>query len=94
MLIPPRVPDLQRTHSGPAALQSSAAIEEGLVIRSQTLREQARIRGGREGERHTEDEKAKSRLGEQGIPERPAKPAILDQDEMQNPKPLDPGHTA
>jgi hypothetical protein len=75
-------------------LPSSAAIKESPVTRTQTLREQARIRGGREGERRTEDEMAKSRLGEQGEPERPAKPAVLDQDEMQNPKPLDPGHTA
>jgi hypothetical protein len=67
---------------------------ESLVTRNQTLREQARIRGGREGARRTEDEIAKSRLGEQGVPEQPAKPAVLDQDEMQNPKPLDPGHTA
>jgi hypothetical protein len=72
----------------------SAAIKESRVTRTQTLREQARIRGGREGERRTEDETAKSRLGQQGLPERPEKPVTLDQDEMQNPKPLDPGHTA
>jgi hypothetical protein len=38
---------------------------------------------------------AKSRLGEQGEPDKSPKPQTLDDDELQNPKPIDPGgHTA
>ena len=52
-----------------------------------------KIRGGRDDGRHTEDDKAKLREGEQGVPGR-AKPAVMDDDDLQNPKPIDPGHTA
>lgn len=56
--------------------------------------DRAKVRGGREDDRPSEDDLAKSRLGQQGIPGQPDKPDILDQDEMQNPRALDPGHTA
>lgn len=54
---------------------------------------QGKIRGGRDDGRHTEDDKAKAREGEQGVPGR-AKPQVMDDDKLQNPKPIDPGHTA
>lgn len=52
-----------------------------------------KIRSGRDDGRHTEDDKAKALEGEQGIPGR-AKPQVMDDDQLQNPKPIDPGHTA
>ena len=54
---------------------------------------EARIRGGRDDGRPTEDDKARARQGEQGVPGR-TKPQVLDDDRLQNPKPIDPGHTA
>jgi hypothetical protein len=54
-----------------------------------------RIRGGRDDGRPSEDDLTKARLGEQGEPEKPPKPQIIDDDELQNPKPTDTGgHTA
>jgi hypothetical protein len=54
-----------------------------------------RIRGGCERDRPSEDDLAKGRLGEQGVPGKPPKPQTLDDDELQNPKPIDSGgHTA
>ena len=52
-----------------------------------------KIRGGRERGRVTEDEIARQREGEQGTPGK-AKPQVMDDDTLQNPKPIDPGHTA
>jgi hypothetical protein len=54
----------------------------------------SRLRGGRDDGRPSEDDLAKARLGEQGIPGKPPKPQVIDDDELQNPKPLEPGHTA
>ena len=53
-----------------------------------------RIRGGRDDGRPSEDDLAKARLGEQGIPGKPPKPQLIDDHALQNPKPLEPGHTA
>ncbi len=53
-----------------------------------------RIRGGRDDGRPSEDDLAKARLGEQGVPSRPPKPQTIDDDRLQNPKPIEPGHTA
>jgi hypothetical protein len=54
-----------------------------------------RIRGGRDDGRPSEDDVAKAHLGEQGVPDKAPKPQILDDDELQNPKAIDPGgHTA
>ena len=54
-----------------------------------------RIRGGRDDGRPSEDDLAKARLGEQGRPDKPPKPQTIDDDELQNPKPIDTGgHTA
>jgi len=48
----------------------------------------------REEDRLTEDDMAKKRLGEQGIPDKPPKPPIADEDALGIPKANDPGHTA
>ncbi len=58
------------------------------------LRDLARIRNGRDADRPTEDDLAKESLGEQGHANRPPKPQQIGDDELQNPKPIDPGHTA
>jgi hypothetical protein len=52
-----------------------------------------RIRAGRDDGRPTEDDIARAREGQQGIPGK-AKPQVMDDDKLQNPKPIDPGHTA
>ena len=48
----------------------------------------------REEERVTEDDIAKKELGEQGVPGRPPKPPIADEDTLDILKANDPGHTA
>ncbi|HEY3640113.1 MAG TPA: hypothetical protein VGL31_03390 [Xanthobacteraceae bacterium] len=48
----------------------------------------------REEDRVTEDDIAKQKLGEQGIPGKPPKPPIADADTLGIPKANDPGHTA
>lgn len=48
----------------------------------------------REEERVTEDDIAKKELGEQGVPGRPPKPPIADEDKLDIPRGNDPGHTA
>ena len=52
-----------------------------------------KIRSGRDDGRPTEDDIARQRLGQQGMPG-VAKPQVLDDDKLQNPKPIDPGHVA
>jgi hypothetical protein len=54
---------------------------------------QGKIRSGRDDGRPTEDDLARALDGEQGIPGK-AKPQVMDDDKLQNPKPIDPGHTA
>ena len=54
---------------------------------------QGKIRAGRDDGRLTEDDIARARQGEQGIPGK-AKPQLRDDDKLQNPTPIDPGHTA
>ena len=52
-----------------------------------------KIRSSRDDGRHSEDDIAREREGEQGIPGR-RKPKLMDDDKLQNPKPIDPGHVA
>ena len=52
-----------------------------------------KIRSGRDDGRPTQDDIARARAGEQGIPGK-AKPPLADEDKLQIPKPNDPGHTA
>ena len=54
---------------------------------------QGKIRAGRDDGRPTEDDIARTREGEQGLPGK-AKPQVLSDERLQNPKPIDPGHTA
>jgi hypothetical protein len=63
-------------------------------MRRRSPLDEARIRGGRDDGRPSEDDIAKKRLGQQGVPGQPDKPEPLSQDELQNPRPLDPGHTS
>lgn len=63
------------------------------VIRGGKLAE-GRADAGREDERPSEDDIAKCKLGEQGIPHQAPKLPLADEDTLQIPKPLDPGHTA
>jgi len=53
-----------------------------------------RLSSGRDEDRPTEDDLAKAELGEQGIPGKPAKPPVADEDELDIPRHIDPGHTA
>ena len=57
------------------------------VARSQKL-------AGDTADRPTEDDIAKSILGEQGIPGQPPKRPVMSADELQISRTLDPGHTA
>jgi hypothetical protein len=56
-------------------------------------RTQGKIRSGRDDGRLTEDDIARAKQGEQGVPGK-AKPQVMDDDKLQNPKPIDPGHVA
>jgi hypothetical protein len=47
-----------------------------------------------EGDRVTEDDIAKAKLGPLGVPGAPDKAPIADADKLQIPRALDPGHTA
>ena len=57
------------------------------------LHTKGKIRSGRDDGRPTEDDIARQRLGEQGMPG-VAKPQVMDDDKLQNPKSIDPGHVA
>ena len=50
-----------------------------------------RIRGGRDDGRPSEDDLAKERLGEQGIPGRPPKSEVIDNNGVQKPTPFEIG---
>ena len=52
-----------------------------------------KIRAGRDDGRPTEDDLARALAGEQGLPGK-AKPQQKSDRRLQNPKPIDPGHTA
>ena len=60
---------------------------------SHSSQDPADVRDGRDDCRKTEDDLAKEKLGERGVPGQ-ANKAERDQDELQNPNGLDPGHTA
>jgi hypothetical protein len=65
-----------------------------LPVMVQTPIEKATVRQARDDDRPTEDDIAKAKLGPQGVPGKPDKPPIADEDELQLPKALDPGHPA
>jgi hypothetical protein len=60
----------------------------------QSIREKARIRQGREEDRPSEDDVAQQRLGWRGQPGRPMSDLMTEDNRLQTPSPLDPGHTA
>jgi hypothetical protein len=53
-----------------------------------------RLRSGREGDRLSEDDIARQKIGARGRPGEPPPAPNLEESETQMPKPLDPGHTA
>jgi hypothetical protein len=53
-----------------------------------------RLRSGREGDRLSEDDIARQKMGARGRPGEPPLAPNLKESETQMPKPLDPGHTA
>ena len=53
-----------------------------------------RLRVGREGDRLSEDDIARHKMGARGLPGEPPPAPDLKESETQIPKPLDPGHTA
>ena len=63
-------------------------------LMTQTPLVRGKLRAERDDERPTEDDIAKAGLGEQGIPDKPPKPPVAEEDELQIPKLIDPGHTA
>jgi hypothetical protein len=58
----------------------------------QSIREKAKIRQAREEGRPSEDDVAQERLGWRGQKGRPS--TMTQDDRLQTPSPLDPGHTA
>ncbi len=60
----------------------------------QTIREKARIRQNREGERLTEDDIARMRLGPRGEVGKADTAKMTEDNRLQTPSPLDPGHTS
>jgi hypothetical protein len=85
----------QRTRASEASRQSATRRgyrtddrREGLpMMRSPKL-------AGDTAARPTEDDIAKAKLGEQGVPGQPPKKAVMSADELQIPRIYDPGHTA
>ncbi len=59
-----------------------------------SIREKARIRQGREEDRPSEDDVAQQRLGWRGQPGRTTSDLMTEDNRLQTPSPLDPGHTA
>jgi hypothetical protein len=60
----------------------------------QSIREKAKIRQAREEGRPSEDDVAQERLGWRGQKGRPSTDLVMQDNPLQTPSPLDPGHTA
>ena len=60
----------------------------------QSIREKAKIRQAREEGRRSEDGVAQERLGWRGQKGRPSADLMTQDNRLQTPSPLDPGHTA
>ena len=65
-----------------------------MVVTTSTVRRTAERPKAQRGDRPTEDDIAKAKLGPLGVPGAPDKAPIAGADELQIPKALDPGHTA
>jgi hypothetical protein len=61
---------------------------------AQSIREKAKIRQGREEDRPTEDDIARARLGPRGQQGAADTAKMTEDNKLQTPSPLDPGHTA
>jgi hypothetical protein len=61
---------------------------------AQTVREKAKIRQAREEGRSTEDDIARARLGPRGELGTPDTATMTEDNKLQTPSPLDPGHVA
>ena len=59
---------------------------------AQTVREKAKIRQNREGERVTEDDIARQRLGPRGEVGKPDTATMTEDSRLQTPSAIDPGH--
>ena len=86
-----RVPAVM-ANAGTSRLVRTFREEEEATMPNDPLT-QGKICGGRDDGRPTEDDIAREREGEQGIAGK-AKPQVMNDDKLQNPKPIDPGHTA
>ncbi len=60
---------------------------------AQSIREKAKIRQAREEGRPSEDDVAQERLGWRGQKDRPSTDLMTQDNQLQTPSPLDPGHT-
>ncbi|HZO47526.1 MAG TPA: hypothetical protein VFB68_16635 [Xanthobacteraceae bacterium] len=65
-----------------------------MAVPGSTTRPTAERPKAQQGDRITEDDIAKAKLGPLGVPGAPDKAPVADADELQIPKALDPGHTA
>lgn len=74
-----------------ASTSPSAVPRDDMLPDPRTL---AKVRAGREGDRPSEDDIARAQMGPRGRPGEPAPAPRLDESITQNPKHLDPGHTA
>jgi hypothetical protein len=65
-----------------------------MAMKDLTTRRTAERPKAQRGPRPTEDDIAKAKLGPLGVPGGADKAPVADEDELQIPKALDPGHTA
>ena len=61
---------------------------------AQTIREKAKIRQNHEEDRPSEDDIAREHLGPRGQTRQPPSNLMTEDNRLQTPSPLDPGHTA
>ena len=82
--------------SGRAALPDSGAATAATAPDAgvQNPEVLGRLRSGREGDRPSEDDIVREKMGPRGVPGEPPRTLALDESVTQIPKPLDPGHTA
>ncbi len=80
----------------PGATRAAAEAREGASTSIPPLDPKTAgiLRSGREGDRLSEDDIARQKMGARGRPGEPPITPDLKESETQMPKPLDPGHTA
>ena len=61
---------------------------------AQTIREKAKIRQNRDDGRPTEDDVARGHLGPRGDEGKPDSARMTENERLQTPDPIDPGHVA